>query len=121
MGLALAAGGCATGHANGRVPLSDLRGTAHVSTPAPVVLVMGPVMLLHANVDKKSGAHFMLVRNRDAARPNCDGGAPLAWDGESDLDVESDEAVCVAVAHDTGISWHARKMPEPTGLRASRR
>jgi hypothetical protein len=79
---------------------------------------MGPVTLLHANVDKKAGAHFIRVRNRDTAMPNCDGGAPLAWDGESDLDVPSGESICVAVAHKAGISWHARQLPEPTGLRA---
>jgi hypothetical protein len=99
--------------------LSDLRGTAHVSTPAPVVLIMGPVMLLHANVDKKAGAHFSVVRRHDTAMPDCDRGAPLAWDGESDLDVPSGETVCVAVARDARVSWHARRTPEPTGLRAS--
>ena len=73
------------------------------------------------NVDKKAGAHFTRVRNHDAAMPECGGGTPLAWDGESELEVESGESVCVAVAHDAGISWHARKLPKPAGLRASLR
>jgi hypothetical protein len=121
LGLALAVGGCATGQATARVSSSDLRGVAHVSTPGAVVLIMGPVRLLHVNVDKKAGAHFTRVRNHDAAMPACGGGVPLAWDGESDLEVGSGESVCVAVAHDAGISWHARQMPAPAGFRASLR
>jgi hypothetical protein len=123
LGLALAAGGCATGQTTARVHSTDLRGSARVSTPAPVVIVMGPVRLLHVNVDKKAGAHFIRVPHRDGATAlaDCGNGAPLAWDGESDLDVGSGESVCVAVNHDTRISWHARQMPAPAGFNASLR
>jgi len=82
---------------------------------------MGPVRVLHVNVDKKAGAHFIRVRNHHGATPACDSGAPLAWDGESDLEVEAGESVCVAVVHDAGVSWHARRLPPPAGLRASLR
>jgi hypothetical protein len=120
LGVALGAGGCATGQTTARVrSSSDLRGTAHVFTPAPVVVVMGPVRLLHVNVDKEAGAHYTRVPNRNGATPDCGGGTPIAWDGESDLDVGSDESVCVAVAHDARISWHARQMRVPAGFRAS--
>lgn len=121
LGAALAAGGCATGQATARVRSSDLRGTARVSTPAPVVIVMGPVRLLHVNVDKKAGAHYTRVPKHDGAMPDCGGGTPIAWDGESDLDVGSGESVCVAVAHDARISWHARQTRAPAGFRASLR
>jgi hypothetical protein len=120
LGLALAAGGCAAGQqqvVTARVhSTTDLRGTARVSTPSPVVLVMGPVRLLHVNVDKKAGAHFTRVPSRAGAMPDCAGGAPIAWDGESDLDVGSGESVCVAVVHDARVSWHARQLPVPAGF-----
>jgi hypothetical protein len=123
LGLAFAAGGCATGQQNlARVHSTDLRGTARVSTPAPALLVMGPVKLLHVNVDKKAGAHFIRVPNHDGTMPDCGSGAPLAWDGESDLVVGAGESVCVAVVHDARVSWHARQMPAPIGFqRASLR
>jgi hypothetical protein len=117
LGLALAAGGCATGRqTTARVHSTDLRGTARVSTPAPVVLVMGPVKLLHVNVDKAAGARFIRVPNRAGAMPDCGSGAPLAWDGESDLVVGSGESVCVAVLHDARVSWHARPLSAPVGF-----
>jgi hypothetical protein len=77
---------------------------------------MGPVRLLHVNVDKKAGAHFIRVPNREGTIPDCGSGAPLAWDGESDLVVGSGESVCVAVVHDARVSWHARQMPAPVGF-----
>ena len=119
LGLALAAGGCATGQTTARVHSTDLRGSARVSTPAPVVIVMGPVRLLHVNVDKKAGAHFIRVPQRAGTMPNCDSGAPLAWDGESDLDVGSGESVCVAVNHDARVSWHARQTQAPVGFQTA--
>ena len=77
---------------------------------------MGPVRLLHVNIDKKAGAHFTRVPNHAGAIPDCAGGAPIAWDGESDLDVGSGESVCVAVVRDARVSWHARELPVPLGL-----
>ncbi|HXT94903.1 MAG TPA: hypothetical protein VN853_01290 [Polyangia bacterium] len=82
---------------------------------------MGPVRLLHVNVDKTAGAHYTRVPAREGAMPDCGGGAPLAWDGESDLDVGSGESVCVAVVHPARISWHARQMRAPAGFSASLR
>jgi hypothetical protein len=120
----LAAGGCATGQqqvvVTARVHSTDLHGVARVSTPAPVVLVMGPVRLLHVNVDKKAGAHFTRVPSHAGAMPDCAGGAPITWDGESDLEVGSGESVCVAVVHDARVSWHARQMPAPVGFASLR-
>jgi hypothetical protein len=77
---------------------------------------MGPVRLLHVNVDKQAGARFIRVPSHDGAIADCGSGAPIAWDGESDLDVGSGESVCVAVLHDARVSWHARQMPAPVGF-----
>ncbi len=99
-----------------RAEAADLRGTAHVSTPAPKFLVAGPVELLHVNVDKKAGARFIRVPSHEGVMPDCGSGAPLAWNGESDLFVQSGESVCVAVVRDARVSWHARQMPTPVGF-----
>ncbi|HEX3904112.1 MAG TPA: hypothetical protein VH853_14830 [Polyangia bacterium] len=120
--MALGLGGCAASQTTARVHAADLRGSTRVSTPAPRFLVAGPVELLHVNVDKKAGARFIRVPNREGAMPDCGSGAPLAWDGESDLYVQSGESVCVAVVHDARVSWHARHMSIPAGFqRASLR
>jgi hypothetical protein len=116
LGLTLGLGGCAASQTTARVRSADLRGTTRVSTPVPKFLVAGPVELLHVNVDKKAGARFIRVPSQEGAMPDCGSGAPLAWNGESDLFVQSGESVCVAVVRDTRISWHARPMPAPVGF-----
>ena len=99
-----------------RLQPADLRGSTRVSTPAPTFLVAGPVELLHVNVDKKAGARFIRVPSHEGVMPDCGSGAPLAWNGESDLFVQSGESVCVAVIRDARVSWHARQMPAPAGF-----
>jgi hypothetical protein len=116
LGLTLGLGGCAASQTTARAAAADLRGSARVSTPAPTFLVAGPVELLHVNVDKKAGARFIRVPSHEGAMPDCGSGAPLAWNGESDLFVQSGESVCVAVVRDARVSWHARQMPTPTGF-----
>jgi hypothetical protein len=109
--LALAIAGCATATTTARASATDLRGNANVSTPQPRLLVAGPVELLHVNVDRKAGATFLRVPRLAGALPDCRSGAPLIWDGESDLFVRQDESVCVAVRHNARVSWHARQVP----------
>ena len=116
LGLTLGLGGCAASQTTARGEAADLRGTTRVSTPAPKFLVTGPVELLHVNVDKKAGARFIRVPSHEGVIPDCGSGAPLAWNGESDLFVQSGESVCVAVVRDARVSWHARQMPAPAGF-----
>lgn len=97
LGLALFTGGCATA--------SDVRGSARVASPGPALLVTGPIQILHVNVDQKAGARFSRV---DGATRNCQTGAPLAWNGETDLTLAPGQSVCVEVQHPTRVSWHAR-------------
>jgi len=111
LGVALTVAGCATAATTTRAAATDLRGNANVSTPQPRLLVAGPMELLHVNVDRKAGATFLRVPRLAGALPDCRSGAPLAWDGESDLYVRQDESVCVAVLHDARVSWHARQVP----------
>ena len=110
LGLTLGLGGCAASQ-TARVQSADLRGSTRVSTPAPTVLVEGPVELLHVNVEKRAGARFIRVPHHEGAVADCGSGAPLAWNGETDLFVQRGESVCVAVVRDARVSWHARPMP----------
>ena len=92
---------------------SDLRGTA-VSNPAPRLLVSGPVRLLHANYDRRSGVTFSKATLADGATAiDCGRSAPFGWDGESDLDVREGEGICVTAAREVSLTWHARMGVEP--------
>lgn len=110
--MALAVAGCASATATTRLAARpDFRGNVSVSTPQPRLLVAGPIELLHVNVDRKAGATFFRAPSLVGGLPDCRSGAPLAWDGESDLYIRKDESVCVAVLHDARVSWHARSIP----------
>ena len=100
LGLALFTGGCATA--------SDVRGSARVAGPGPALLVTGPIQILHVNVDQKAGAQFSRV---DGAIKDCRAGAPLAWNGETDLTLGPGQSVCVAVSRAAHVAWHARTVP----------
>lgn len=108
LGLALFTGGCATA--------SDVRGSARVASPGPALLVSGPMKILHVNVDQKVRARFSRV---DGTTGDCHAGAPLAWDGETDLILGQGESVCVEVNRATRVSWHARKVPATPQIQAS--
>jgi hypothetical protein len=89
-----------------------------VSTPAPLLLVTGPVRLLHANYDRRAGVTFFKAAQADGTGAiECGGSAPVRWDGETDLDVREGEGICVAAARDVNLFWHARtgaNVPQPT-------
>jgi hypothetical protein len=112
IGLAFWAGGCATA--------SDVRGSAQVAGSGPALLVSGPIEILHVNVDQKAGARFSRV---DGAIRDCRAGAPLAWNGESDLTLAPGQSVCVEVTRAAHVSWHARTVPAhfPPQVQASLR
>jgi hypothetical protein len=110
LGLTVAVGGCASWPVT-RPAVPDLRGNANISMPQPRWLVAGPVDLLHVNVDRMAGATFLRVPDHAGTTPDCRSGAPIDWDGETDLYVHPDESICVSVLRDARVSWHARAMP----------
>jgi hypothetical protein len=71
-------------------------------------MVAGPVLLLHANFNRRVQTQFFRVERRDGLAADCSAGSPLGWDGESTLEVGKDELVCVSAARNTGVAWHAR-------------
>jgi len=109
---------CASISLPGRAARSDLRGRTAVSTPAPRLLVTGPVKLLHANFDRRAGVTFFKAAQTDATGAiDCGGSAPVGWDGETDLEIREGEGICVAAARDVNLFWHARSgvsAPVPT-------
>jgi hypothetical protein len=99
-----------------RTVRSDLRGSTAVSTPAPRLLVTGPVRLLHANYDRRAGVTFSKAVLAEGANAiDCGGSAPFGWDGTSDLDVREGEGICVTAGRAVNLVWHAR-----TGVEAPR-
>jgi len=109
---------CASSSLSGRAARSDVRGRTAVSTPAPRLLVTGPVKLLHANFDRRAGVTFFKAVQADATGAiDCGGSAPVGWDGETDLEIREGEGICVAAARDVNLFWHARSgvsAPVPT-------
>jgi hypothetical protein len=110
LGLTVAVGGCASASTT-RTAVPDLRGAANISTPQPRWLVAGPVDLLHVNVERIAGATFLRVPEHAGTAPDCRSGAPIDWDGETDLYVHPDESICVTVLRNARVAWHARAMP----------
>ena len=84
----------------------------------PSVLVAGPTRLLHANYDRRAGVVFTKVPLPAGAAPSCLAGTPVAWDGESDLEVSASEVICVGSARRVNLAWHARTVtpPFPAGV-----
>jgi hypothetical protein len=102
---------------------SDLRQRTAVSSPAPQLLVTGPVRLLHANYDRRAGVTFFKAVLADGASAiDCKSGALVGWDGETDLEVREGEGVCVAAAREVNLLWHARTgVSEPQQTQQAKR
>jgi hypothetical protein len=90
----------------------DLRGNAAVSGQGSRLIVSGPMKLLHANYDRRAGVVFSRATQRAESAPDCSTGAPVGWDGESDLTVGQGEAICVSATRLVNLSWHARSLTE---------
>ena len=105
--LGLTFAGCAT--TGSQAPAQDVRGDAVVSGREVQPLVAGPIELLHANFDGRSKLQFSKVWRRDATA-DCRSGTPLAWNGESAVEIEQDELICVAAPAPARISWHGRPL-----------
>ena len=115
LGFTLGLGGCAASQttARGEPPISVGPRACRRRRP---VSVTGPVELLHVNVDKKAGARFIRVPSHEGAMADCGTGAPLAWNGETDLFVQPGESVCVAVVRDARVSWQRVRCRAPAGF-----
>jgi len=100
-------GGCAT--TAGQPLAHDVRGDAVVSGHQVQPLVAGPIELLHANFDTRAKLQFTKVWRRSPT-VDCSSGTPLAWNGESVVEIEKDELVCVAAPVSTRVSWHGRPL-----------
>jgi len=100
--------GCAT---TARQPLAqDVRGDAVLSGHEVQPLVAGPIKLLHANFDTRSKLQFSKVWRRSST-VDCSSGTPLAWNGQSAVEIEKDELICVAATKPTRVEWHGRPLP----------
>jgi hypothetical protein len=97
----------------GQAPTQDLRGDALVSAGGEQPLVAGPIRILHADFDARAKLQFSRVWRHDASA-DCRSGTPLPWNGESAVEIEKDELICVGAEKPTRISWHARPLQRAT-------
>ena len=103
----LALWGCSAPSTMVRPTALDLRGNATVSGSEAQPFLAGPMRLLHVNADGRTAPRFSHVWKRDGA-VDCHRGTPLAWDGESSVDIADDELLCVAADSPVRLLWHGR-------------
>ncbi len=104
-------GGCAT--RVDRKVAHDIRGAAAVSGHEMQPLVAGPIRLLHANFESRTVPQFSLVWRR-GDHVDCNSATPLAWDGQTEVELRKDELICVAAGAPARIWWHGRSLDQTT-------
>jgi hypothetical protein len=111
MGLALSLAllGCASSSGAARPLTTDVRGNASLLGQQARPMVVGPMRLLHANFDRKAKVKFTRTWQRDGGA-DCRNGAPLSWDGESEIQIQKDELVCVSGTARSAVAWHGRSV-----------
>lgn len=96
----------------------EVRSSVAVSSAEPRLLMAGPTRLLHANYDRRAGVVFLRASQQGGEAANCKTGVPVRWDGQSDLDINPGESICVSASRKVHLSWHARalgaEIPEGT-------
>ena len=120
LSIALTSGvGCATvagGHARGR----DVHASASIAADGARVLVNGPALLMHVDIDGRDDLAMYAVRNEPGNDANC-GAARI---GEPrrlrpgvpnlvNITVPADQAICVSAAPNArtaAVMWHARRV-----------
>jgi hypothetical protein len=118
LGSAASGAGCATGS----VRVGDLRGSAHLASSAPRLLIAGPALLMHIDVERSAGALTLYTAaRRDGTDADCSAGPsgetiPVRPSGTSPLKigVAAGEVVCLsAPAGRAALQWHARTSARP--------
>ena len=118
LGSAASGAGCATGS----VRASDLRGSAHLTSSAPRLLIAGPALLMHVDVERSVGVLTLYTAaRRYGTDADCSAGPsgetiPVRPSGTSPLDVgvAAGEVVCLAApAGRAALQWHARTSAGP--------
>jgi hypothetical protein len=119
--------GCATAQEN-RIAARDLRSAATVDRSAPRILLAGPALLMHVDVQGQDSLSLYTVTRRSGSEADCLAGgapsAPLLLQGgisnRLNLKVGADQLVCVvapsrrldAARFAPGriqVLWHARR------------
>jgi hypothetical protein len=120
LSIALASGiGCATasgGHARGR----DVHASARIAGDATRVLVTGPALLMHVDVEGRDELSLYAVRRNSGTEADC-AAAPIGErtrlrpgaSNRVNLTVPADQTICVAAtpnARRASVMWHARRI-----------
>lgn len=119
LSIVLASGaGCATvgGHGRGR----DVHASAQIAGDTTRVLVTGPALLMHVDIDGRDDLALYAVRRNAGTESDC----AAARIGETrrlrpgvpnlvNIQVPADQSICVGAAANTrraAIMWHARRI-----------
>lgn len=98
----------------------DLHASARVGSVGARVLVIGPALLMHVDVDGRDDLALYTVARKDGTEADCAG--PLTGERKRlrpgtanlvNLSVADREVVCVAVEPNTrtaSVNWHARRI-----------
>jgi len=89
---------------------AEVRGSATVAAGEARPLVAGPIRVLHANADGRTAPKFSRVLLVSGAE-DCRSATPLAWNGESAVQLQQDELLCVQTERSARVSWHGRALP----------
>jgi len=81
-------------------------------------LVAGPMRVQHANAEGRTPPKFSRVLLVSGAE-DCRSATPLDWNGNSAVQIQQDELLCVQTSRAARVSWHGRAVPAtgPTTLR----
>jgi hypothetical protein len=117
VGAVGAGAGCAS-FSGGRGGGHDLHATARITGDASRLVVSGPAVLLHVDVDGRDDMALYAVARKDGTAADCAGG-PIGARRQLrpgvanrvNLAVAADETICVAAApskRSGSVMWHAR-------------
>ena len=120
LSIALASGaGCATvsgGHGRGR----DVHASAQIAGDATRLLVTGPALLMHVDVDGRDDLALYAVRRSAGTGADC-AAAPIGEtrrlrpgvENRVNIEVPADQSICVGAPANTrsaAVMWHARRI-----------
>ena len=124
LGIALLGSACAGPTRVAGRGETNLRGSVPVSDAWPHLLVAGPAVVLHMNLDARGGdvTVYRVVR---LAGNDTDCGYGPQHDGDvvemkhAALVVADNESLCATATRPAWVSWHARKSATPPALSAT--
>jgi hypothetical protein len=113
------AAGCATA-SGGRAERRDQHTSARISGDAARVLVAGPALLMHVDVEGREDLSLYAVARKTGTEADCAAGQAgerrrvrPGVSNRVNITVAANQAICIAAApssRSTAVMWHARRI-----------